>query len=251
MNVSLNELQSVCRKAFLGMGFAAGHADDAAAMVTWLQSHGLQGLSVLTENMACVTAATSRQRPQIVFEDDGLAVVDGQNLSVLASGNLAMELAYTKASKQGFAVVRMQQCRQRQLIIGYLSRLAGRGINLTACWRHSQSPLLEQVVNFRAGSTVPSITVTTVSEPVSVDATHDDLTVFMAKHVELMPETTVRGQQALQHCHDEAELMSARQAALQQGMTVSPEIWDQLKAYAALTLVEASEASRTGAGPSE
>tara|TARA_Y100001954_G_scaffold18597_1_gene17062 strand:+ start:272 stop:454 length:183 start_codon:yes stop_codon:yes gene_type:complete len=60
MNVSLNELQSVCRKAFLGMGFAVGHADDAAAMVTWLQSHGLQGLSVLTKNMACVTAATSR-----------------------------------------------------------------------------------------------------------------------------------------------------------------------------------------------
>ena len=45
--------------------------------------------------------------------------------------------------------------------------------------------------------------------------------------------------------------MSARQAALQQGMTVSPDAWDQLKAYAALTLVEASEASRTGAGPSE
>ena len=33
MKISLNELQSVCRKAFAGMGFAAGHADDAAAMV--------------------------------------------------------------------------------------------------------------------------------------------------------------------------------------------------------------------------
>jgi len=38
MKISLNELQSVCRKAFVGMGFAAGHADDAAAMVTWMQS---------------------------------------------------------------------------------------------------------------------------------------------------------------------------------------------------------------------
>ena len=52
MNVSLNELQSVCRKAFLGMGFAAGHADDAAAMVTWLQSYKLDGMKELTENMA-------------------------------------------------------------------------------------------------------------------------------------------------------------------------------------------------------
>ena len=98
---------------------------------------------------------------------------------------------------------------------------------------------------------MPSITVTTVSEPVSVDAIHDELTVFMAKHVELMPETTVQGQQAVQYCRDEAEFTSARRAALQQGMTVSPNVWNQLKAYAALTLVQASEASRTGAGPSD
>ena len=35
MKISLNELQSVCRKAFMGMGFTPGHADDAAAMVAW------------------------------------------------------------------------------------------------------------------------------------------------------------------------------------------------------------------------
>ena len=29
MKISLNELQSVCRKAFMGMGFTPGHADDA------------------------------------------------------------------------------------------------------------------------------------------------------------------------------------------------------------------------------
>ena len=30
MKISLNELQSICRKAFMGMGFTAGHADDAS-----------------------------------------------------------------------------------------------------------------------------------------------------------------------------------------------------------------------------
>jgi len=40
MKVSLNELQSVCRKAFLGMGFSEGHADDAAAMVGWCKATG-------------------------------------------------------------------------------------------------------------------------------------------------------------------------------------------------------------------
>ena len=47
MKFSLNELQSVCRTAFMGLGFTAGHADDAAAMVAWMQSYGLDGMKAL------------------------------------------------------------------------------------------------------------------------------------------------------------------------------------------------------------
>jgi hypothetical protein len=38
---------------------------------------------------------------------------------------------------------------------------------------------------------------------------------------------------------------------LEEGLTVDPEIWQQLKGFAAKTLVEASEQSRSGAGPAE
>jgi hypothetical protein len=48
MKISLNELQSVCRKAFMGMGFTAGHADDASAMVAWMQSYKLDGMKELS-----------------------------------------------------------------------------------------------------------------------------------------------------------------------------------------------------------
>ena len=48
MKISLNELQSVCRKAFMGMGFTPGHADDAAAMVAWMQSYRLDGMKELS-----------------------------------------------------------------------------------------------------------------------------------------------------------------------------------------------------------
>ena len=44
MKITLNELQSVCRKAFMGMGFTTGHADDASAMVAWMQSYKLDGM---------------------------------------------------------------------------------------------------------------------------------------------------------------------------------------------------------------
>ena len=45
--------------------------------------------------------------------------------------------------------------------------------------------------------------------------------------------------------------MRTDRGAEKPSLTVSPEVWDQLKAYAALTLLEVSEASRAGAGPSE
>ena len=49
MNVSLNELQAVCRKAFLGMGFTESHAEDAADMVAWMHSLGFDVLTGLSE----------------------------------------------------------------------------------------------------------------------------------------------------------------------------------------------------------
>jgi LDH2 family malate/lactate/ureidoglycolate dehydrogenase len=51
--------------------------------------------------------------------------------------------------------------------------------------------------------------------------------------------------------HDESDLLAAKQQALEEGLTVDPEIWQQLKSFAAKTLVEASEQSRSGAGPAE
>ena len=54
MKISLNELQSVCRKAFMGMGFTAGHADDASAMVAWMSA-----MAISWENLAPRAAAGS------------------------------------------------------------------------------------------------------------------------------------------------------------------------------------------------
>ena len=51
--------------------------------------------------------------------------------------------------------------------------------------------------------------------------------------------------------HDESDLLAARHQALEEGITVNPEVWQQLKTFAAQTLVEASALSRSGAGPAE
>jgi hypothetical protein len=135
--------------------------------------------------------------------------------------------------------------------MGYLARLASRGMNVTAFWRHSQSPITEQVVGFRAGSAVPSIRVYELADIPEDDVPNDGVTILMANHVDLLPTIRSEDEYKLLARHDESDLLAAKQQALEEGLTVDPEIWQQLKSFAAKTLVEASEQSRSGAGPAE
>jgi hypothetical protein len=161
---------------------------------------------------------------------------------------LALELAFAKARIRGLAVIKIRHCRQRQLIMGYLARLASRGMNVTAFWRHSQSPITEQVVGFRAGSAVPSIRVYELADIPDDDVPNDGVTILMANHVDLLPTIRSEDEYKLLARHDESDLLAAKQQALEEGLTVSPEVWQQLKSFAAQTLVEASEESRSWSG---
>jgi len=220
-------------------------------MVAWMQSHGLDGLTALSEGLECVKASAAQARPAILYEDADLAVVNGQHLSVLASGNLAMELAFAKARARGLSVIKIRHCRQRQLIMGYVCRLADRGMNVTAFWRHAQSPLTEQVVGFRARSNVPSIRVYQLDEVPEENEANDGITIMMANHVDLLPTMRSDHEYALLARHDELDLLAAHRQALEEGIVVVPEVWQQLKTLAGHTLVEASSTSRAGAGPAD
>ena len=251
MKVSFNELQGLSRKAFIGIGFAEGHADDAADMVTWMESYDLHGLEALNLGLEHLIGEDPDTYPEILYQDSDLAVVDGHNLSVLRACNLALELAFAKARSRGLSVIKIRRCRQRQLIMGYLARLSARGMNVTAFWRNAQSPLTEQVVGFRANSTVPSIRVYAVEEVPEENEPNDGITLFMANHVDLLPTMRSDFKYDLLAKHDESELLAVRERAMTSGTEVSGELWLRLKELAQYALVESFDASRLGAGPAE
>ena len=122
---------------------------------------------------------------------------------------------------------------------------------MTAFWRHSQTPLTEQVVGFRARSAVPSIRVFELADTPEDDVPNDGVTIVMANHFDLLPTIRSEDEYKLLARHDESDLLAARHQALADGLAVDPEVWQQLKDFAAKTLVEASEQSRSGAGPAE
>jgi LDH2 family malate/lactate/ureidoglycolate dehydrogenase len=162
-----------------------------------------------------------------------------------------MELAFAKARARGLSVIKIRHCRQRQLIMGYVCRLADRGMNVTAFWRHAQSPLTEQVVGFRARSNVPFIRVYQLDEAPEENEANDGITIMMANHVDLLPTMRSEHEYALLARHDESDLLAAHRQALEEGILVLPAVWQQLKTLAGHTLVEASSASRAGAGPAD
>jgi hypothetical protein len=135
--------------------------------------------------------------------------------------------------------------------MGYLARLANRGMNITAFWRNSQQPLTEQVVGFRANSSVPSIRIYAVSEVPEETQENTGLSIVMANHVDLLPTMRSDYEYNLLAKHDEAELLDARSQSGSRGITVDDALWATLNQFAKLTLVESTGNSRLGAGPAD
>lgn len=248
MKASYNELQGLCRKAFIGMGFEEGDAADAADMVAWMQCFGLGGLAALNRGLDFLLTDDPDELPSVLYQDGDLAVVDGHGQSVLRSSTLALELGFAKARARGLSVIKIRHCHNRQLIMGYLARLAGRGMNVTAFWRNAEHPPTEQVIGFQANSSVPEIRVYAVQEVPEEHEPNDGITLVMANHVDLLPAMRSDYRYDLLARHNESDLLACRHQSLAEGIEVDEAVWERLKHLATRMLVEATEASREGAG---
>ena len=251
MKVSFNELQSLSWKAFIGLGFSDGQASDAVDMLCWMESFGLDGVKTLKDALEQHSLEHPYSPPDILYKDTDVTVLDAHNASVLACSHLPLELAFTQARARGFSVLKIRHCRQRQLVMGYLARLANRGMNVTAFWRNSQTPLTEQVVGFRASSSVPSIRIYAVSELPDENKDNTGITVVMVNHVDLLPTMRSEYEYDLLARHDESDLLEVRSKTEREGIAVDASLWEQLQGLAKLTLVASTSSSRLGAGPAD
>lgn len=248
MKVSFNELQGIGRKAFSAIGFAEGDAIDAAEMVAWLEAHGLGGVEALKKGLRFILTEDQSVAPTLVYQDADFSVLDAHDHSVMGNASLAVELGYARARARGLSITKIRRCHNRILIIGYLSRLARRGMNVTAFWRNAHDPLTELVVGFKAGHPVPEICLYSLDDAPDDTEKNDGITLIMANHVDLLP--SLRSEYALTDLmrQTEDDLERLRNQALIDGMEVDDELWRTLKSLADHLLVEATDASRGGAG---
>ena len=225
MRVSLNEIQVMCRKAFEGMGFAPGDCEDAAELVGWLQLQGLDGVGAL-EKALLYLQAEAAQPYTLSREDDALLVIDAKGQSVLRCAATVVELAAAKAMRRGQAELRIHQCHNRLLLLGYLSRAAVQGLHVQARWEDARQCHL---ADFTAGIQRPALL--SEARPGAIDAAEQSVTVLFSR-----PGQT-------------ATAPANPQSTLQQGFTVNDHTWQRLKRLAEHILVESTDASRRhGAG---
>ncbi|MDH0648634.1 DUF3726 domain-containing protein [Pseudomonas sp. GD03858] len=223
MRVSLNEVQVMCRKAFEGMGFAAGDCEDAADLVGWLQLQGLDGVGTLAKALDYLQREAARDFV-LRYEDSALLVLDANGQSVLRCAATAVEMAQAKAQRGGQAVLRIHHCHNRILLLGLLSRAAETGLDVQAHWRDARQ-------RHRATFAASAAQLRLDSEANTCDGFEQSITVLFSR-----PAACPR------------QLASSVPIS-PQGFIVDEAVWQRLRQLAERILVESSETSRRhGAG---
>ncbi|WP_286974525.1 DUF3726 domain-containing protein [Pseudomonas sp.] len=246
MLISSNELTSLLKRVFEGMGYRAGYYEDAAALVKWLQVHGEHGFSELQRSLHFV-ADSQRPALQVLAEEQQSILFDCHGRSALNCLPSIVELAQTKALEQGCVNVKVRNCHNRKFILKLLVDCAKHGISALAYWQNGKQPASEHVASIASGAEYPSYSEALLTESNSVDT--QTLTLLLSTRINLTGQLHGNATQRTGFREVSPEQFAkAFEGALEGGMHISIELWQQLNQLAEAVLVESSEASRSGAG---
>lgn len=234
MHVSYSELVATSEKAFEALGMRPGERAEAAEMVAWLQLHGLSGVRELGKALAYLPREAGTRLAEL-WRAENIRVFSAQGAGILCTGGLAVDAGVALASRQGLATVRVEDCHNRALIVGYLARSARHGTSVLAYWRNAGRSQAH-AVSLSATEEFPTLRTYVTSQRQETD---QSLTLIMSRRFDLRP-----------HFHDDvtddrivqsiaaADMQSEREQALEHGLSVDQAVWDNLKTIAAGVLVD-------------
>lgn len=246
MLISSNELTALLKRVFEGMGYPAGYYEDAAALVKWLQVHGEHGFGELQRALPYV-ADSQRPAMQVLAEESQALLADCFGRSALNCLPSIVELAQTKVLEQGCVNVKVRNCHNRKFILKLLVDCARHGISALAYWQNGKQPVSEHVASIAVGAGYPSYSEALLADAGAADT--QTLTLLLSTRIDLSGQ--LHGSAAQRSGYRQVspeQFARASQSALEGGMDISIELWQQLNQLAEAVLVESSEQSRSGAG---
>lgn len=234
IHLSYSELVATSEKAFEALGMRAGERADAAEMVAWLQLHGLAGVRELGKALAYLPSETGTRLAEL-WRAENIRVFSSQGAGILCTGGLAVDAGVALARRHGLATVRVEDCHNRALVVGYLARSAHHGISVLAHWRNA-SRSQAHAVSLNAADEFPTLrTYATGDWP----ETDQSLTLIMSKRFDLRPHfhADVSDDQIVQSTAAD-QMQAEREHALENGLSVDEAVWANLKQIAAGVLVD-------------
>lgn len=228
--VSHNEIVMLCRKYFEALGWAEGDWLDHADMFAWCEQHDLPMLHFLKRDHTHLQRA---DRTSLAWSAD---TIDAQGASVLQFGYLLLDKLYQRVTDEGMVTATVINCRHQPLLLGYMRRVAQRGVTVRASWQHGLA---------QGGALFSAETASLAFSQVDDVARDDTLSVAMS--VQAPPESERR--LAATSVWDAAMLAQRAAAHRDHGYRVSRPIWQFATEVGKGILVAASDASRQrGAG---
>jgi len=243
MKVSRNEMIAALSRAYEGAGHHIGDYEDAAQLVTYSQMCNLGGFERIAMPPAGPKGGAT---PRLVFENNDAAVIDAGGADVCEHGSLAAHLAFAKAQISGFATVQLANCRYPELILRCLSLVAQQGVFISAYWKDADG---RYGVSFESGAVFPHYW--QVTTPHSAEET-STITIICTNQPALLADAVAYQAEQPGVARQEfsaSQLAANYNQALELGVTVDEDHWNDLNAAAWPILVPASDHSRAGAGP--
>ncbi|MGI9232551.1 MAG: DUF3726 domain-containing protein [Woeseiaceae bacterium] len=245
----MNELSSLLKRSFEGMGFCQGDYEDAAAAVVWLEAHGMNGLESIASTLSRRTTDTGIG-VELVADEPGAQVLDANDSNIAFCGRIAVDLACADAATKGSGRIEIRRCHGRRAILPSLNMCAARGLHAIAYWYdrdslHTASITSQQPApSYRRSrqrqdndSRFAALFVVCSSSRQTIDAVAEELAGNSTANME---STEVSS----------ADIRERYDTAVRDGLKVDSALFRTLTAAADAVLVEATERSRLGAGES-
>lgn len=243
LNISLNEFRALLRKAFEGL-FVHGRDWHALAdLVIWLECNGQDGLAVFLTRADALS-----QMPAAKLESRGLGSIElnGQSQSMLLLHHSVCDLAIAEVKSVSVLNMHIKQAADPSIIVASVAHCAEYGLASAAWWPggegwayiatqncNDSAPYLRRVTLPPSHKALSGITFIAAESTSRIESDYPDWFLF---------------QDGNQHPPNEIQKLFLKH--LDGGCEINTSDYDKLVHLSNAVLVEATDASRQGAGPS-
>lgn len=133
MKMAINELNSLCRSALEGSGWAQGDYEDAADAAVWLQATGFDGMAAISALLGAARQETCVVEPTAP-DARPADTTRAETCAGLAGCLLAFELAWARATRAGVGNVRISNALSPRLALYGLKTMSTRGRRFELSW---------------------------------------------------------------------------------------------------------------------